>query len=307
MRTAFISHADCLKHEMIDGHPECPERLHAIQDQLVRSGIFDYLRHYEAPLASIEQLAHAHDMLYVDEILARSPREGLAHIDPDTYMNPHTANAARRAAGAVILGTDLVMGHEVENAFCCVRPPGHHAERRQAMGFCFFNNIAVGAYHALNEYGLERVAVVDFDVHHGNGTEDIFDDDPRVMVCSAYQHPFYPFSGRDTVPGHLINVPKGRGLLSREFREAIEKHWLPPLDAFQPRMIFISAGFDGHHEDDMAQWNLIESDYAWITREVMKLAERHADNRIVSTLEGGYALSALGRSVTAHLKALMGG
>ncbi len=307
MSTAFISHTDCLKHEMIPGHPECPERLHAIQDQLIRSGVFDHLRHYEAPKASVEQLAHAHDMLYVKEILARSPREGLAHIDPDTFMNPHTADAALRAAGATILATDLIMQGEIENAFCCVRPPGHHAERSQAMGFCFFNNVAVGAYHAMNQHGLERIAIVDFDVHHGNGTEDIFADDPRVMVCSAYQHPFYPYSGRPSVPGHLINIPKGRGLLGQEFREAVRRHWLPELEEFRPQMIFISAGFDGHYEDDMAQWNLIESDYAWITREIVQLATRHADKRVVSALEGGYALSALGRSATAHVKVLLEG
>ncbi len=306
MRTAFISHADCLKHEMIPYHPEQPARLHAIQDQLVRAGIFDYLRHYEAPLATIEQLAHAHDMLYVDEILARSPTEGLFHIDPDTYMNPHTATAARRAAGAAILATDLVMAGEVKNAFCCVRPPGHHAERRQAMGFCFFNNVAVATMQALEQHGLERVAIVDFDVHHGNGTEDIFEDEQRVMVCSIYQHPLYPFSGRETVPGHLINVPRGRGLLSEEFRNAIREHWLPELNAFRPQMIFISAGFDGHYEDELAQWNLIESDYAWVSREIMALADRHAAGRLVSVLEGGYALSALGRSVAAHLKVLLG-
>ncbi len=308
MRTAFISHSDCLKHEMISGHPEQPERLHAIQDQLVRSGIFDYLLHYEAPLASIEQLARAHDMLYVDEILACRPApDRLIRIDPDTFMNQYTVQAALRSAGAAVLATDLVIRQEVENAFCCVRPPGHHAERRQAMGFCFFNNIAVAAKHALAEHGLERVAVVDFDVHHGNGTENIFDDDPRVMVCSAYQHPLYPFSGRDTVPGHLINVPKGRGLLSQEFRDAIRSRWLPELETFQPQMLFISAGFDGHYEDDLAQWNLIESDYAWITRELMHFADRYASGRVVSCLEGGYALSALGRSVTAHIKTLMQG
>ncbi|MDX1606291.1 MAG: histone deacetylase family protein, partial [Candidatus Competibacterales bacterium] len=173
--------------------------------------------------------------------------------------------------------------------------------------FCFFNNVAVAAMQALETHGLERVAIVDFDVHHGNGTEDIFEDELLVMVCSAYQYPLYPYSGRETVPGHLINIPKGRGLLSQEFREAIREGWLPELEAFEPQMIFISAGFDGHYEDDLAQWNLIESDYAWVTREIMRLAERHAGNRIVSSLEGGYALSALGRSVTAHIKVLMEG
>ena len=305
MRTAYVTHADCLRHEMVPGHPERPERLDAIQDQLIRAGVFDYLRYVDAPKVTFEQLTRIHERSYLEAILAKSPTEGLVHIDPDTYMNPHTVTSALRAAGAVVRATDLIIRGEMKNAFCAVRPPGHHAERHQAMGFCFFNNVAAGVAHVLAEYGLERVAVVDFDVHHGNGTEDIFEADPRVVVCSAYQHPLYPFSGRDSVPGHLINVPLRGGLSGRDFRHAIETRWLPELNAFRPEMIFISAGFDGHREDEQANWNLIESDYVWVTREILSIADRFAGGRVVSVLEGGYALNALGRSVTAHIKALL--
>nr|VFK27392.1 MAG: Acetoin utilization deacetylase AcuC [Candidatus Kentron sp. MB]VFK35545.1 MAG: Acetoin utilization deacetylase AcuC [Candidatus Kentron sp. MB]VFK76496.1 MAG: Acetoin utilization deacetylase AcuC [Candidatus Kentron sp. MB] len=305
MRTAYISHPDCLRHEMIEGHPECPERIGAIEDRLLATGIFDFLQHHSPPVATRWQLRRVHHQEHVQRILSGSPKEGLNHIDPDTYMNPHTTQAARRAAGAAVLGTDLVIGGKVDNAFCCVRPPGHHAERKEAMGFCFFNNVAVGAAHALTKHSLERVAIVDFDVHHGNGTEDIFENDKRVLVCSAYQHPFYPYSGRPTMAGRLVNVELKAGATGKEFREAITAQWLPELHAFRPRMIFISAGFDAHVQDDMAELQLLEHDYTWITREIMALAEQYAENRIVSVLEGGYNLHALARSVTAHVKALM--
>nr|VFK39342.1 MAG: Acetoin utilization deacetylase AcuC [Candidatus Kentron sp. SD]VFK46646.1 MAG: Acetoin utilization deacetylase AcuC [Candidatus Kentron sp. SD]VFK80080.1 MAG: Acetoin utilization deacetylase AcuC [Candidatus Kentron sp. SD] len=305
MRTAYISHPDCLRHEMIEDHPECPQRISAIEDRLLALGIFDFLRYYEAPAATSWQLRRVHHKKHVRKILSASPKEGLVHIDPDTYMNPHTARAARRAAGAAVLATNLVIRGKVENAFCCVRPPGHHAERNEAMGFCFFNNVAVGAGQALTRHRLERVAILDFDVHHGNGTEDIFENDPRVMVCSAYQHPFYPYSGRATVDGRLINVELPSGATGKEFRQAITEQWFPQLHAFQPRMIFISAGFDAHAEDDMAELRLLDDDYIWITREIMALAEQYAQNRIVSVLEGGYNLHALGRNVAAHIKTLM--
>nr|VFJ88113.1 MAG: Acetoin utilization deacetylase AcuC [Candidatus Kentron sp. LFY]VFJ91069.1 MAG: Acetoin utilization deacetylase AcuC [Candidatus Kentron sp. LFY]VFK19409.1 MAG: Acetoin utilization deacetylase AcuC [Candidatus Kentron sp. LFY] len=305
MRTAYISHPDCLRHEMIQGHPECPKRIGAIEDRLLAAGILDFLQYYNAPAASIWQLRRVHRRRHVWKILSGSPKEGLTHIDPDTYMNPHTTHAARRAAGAVVLGTNLVIDKKVDNAFCCVRPPGHHAERSEAMGFCFFNNIAVGAAHAIARHHLKRVAILDFDVHHGNGTEDIFENDQRVMVCSAYQHPFYPYSGRPTVDGRLINVELPSGTTGEEFRRAITEKWFPQLHAFRPQMIFISAGFDAHAEDDMADLRLLEDDYTWITREIMALAEQYAENRIVSTLEGGYNLHALGRSVAAHIKTLM--
>ena len=305
MRTAYITHPVCLQHEMIEGHPECPERIGAIQDRLISAGLFDFLRHYDATKASRKQLTRVHHKGHIDKILSSSPKEGLFHLDPDTYMNPHTADAALYSAGAVVMATDLVVKGEMDSAFCCVRPPGHHAERGEAMGFCFFNNVAVGAAHALEKHHLKRVAVVDFDVHHGNGTEDIFEGDRRVMVCSSYQHPLFPYSGRPTVEGHLINVELKAGATGKEFRAAIEQQWLQQLHAFQPQMVFVSAGFDAHREDDMAGLSLMETDYTWVTQRIMEVAAEHAENRIVSVLEGGYALQALGRSAAAHVRALM--
>ena len=304
-KTAYITHPACFQHEMIAEHPECPARLTAIEDRLISAGVFDFLVHYQAPAASTRQLGRVHERSYVRDILKKSPKQGLVHIDPDTYMNAYTAQAARHAAGAVVLATELVCQGKAKNAFCCVRPPGHHAERKQAMGFCFFNNVAVGAAHALATQGMQRIAIVDFDVHHGNGTEDIFEDDRRVLVCSAYQHPLYPFSGRDTVDGHLINVPLKAQTTASDFRQAIEAVWVPQLNAFKPEMILVSAGFDAHHEDDMADMRLTEADFAWVTRRVMEIATEHAGGRIVSALEGGYALAALGRCVTAHIRTLM--
>ena len=307
MYLALISHPDCLKHEMGAHHPESPARLHAIQDQLVSSGLDILLRYYDAPLASREQLLRVHDQSYVDHIVSLSPEEGLIWLDGgDTGMNPFTLDAARRAAGAVVMAVDRVLSDEVTAAFCNVRPPGHHAGRHQAMGFCIFNNIAVGTAHALEQYGLERIAIVDFDVHHGNGTEDIFKDDPRVLFCSSFQHPFYPNMGADTISEHMINLPLPAGSEGLAFRSAIEEKWLGAIERFQPELIMISAGFDGHVEDDMAHFNLVEADYRWITEKVKGIAERHCQGRIVSTLEGGYNLSALGRSVAAHIDVLIG-
>ena len=306
MAIAFISHPDCSLHEMGMGHPECPQRLHAIQDQLLASRMELALRHHEAPSASREQLRRVHDSAYVDRIFQVAPREGYVRLDPDTLMNPHSLAAALRAAGAVILGVDLVMAGKTRQAFCCVRPPGHHAERDRAMGFCIFNNVAVGAAHALHRYRLQRVAIVDFDVHHGNGTEDIFAAEPRVLFCSTFQHPFYPYSGTQSASGQVVNVPLPAGTGGAVFRQAVREFWLPRLEAFAPELILISAGFDGHAEDEMAGLSLTEADYHWVTREVLAIARRHGEGRIVSTLEGGYALSALGRSVVAHLDALLG-
>lgn len=307
MNLALISHPDCFKHNMGAHHPEAPARLHAIQDQLVSSGLDILLHHYDAPLASREQLLRVHDQSYVDHIFSLSPEKDLVWIDGgDTGMNPFTLNAALRAAGAVVIAVDRVLSDEVTAAFCNVRPPGHHAGRHQAMGFCIFNNIAVGVAHALEQYGLERIAIVDFDVHHGNGTEDIFKDDPRVLFCSSFQHPFYPNMGADTISEHMINLPLPAGSEGLAFRSAIEEKWLDVIKRFQPELIMVSAGFDGHAEDDMAHFNLVEADYRWITERVKEIAERHCRGRIVSTLEGGYNLSALGRSVAAHIDALIG-
>ncbi len=303
--TAYLSHADCLLHEMGPDHPECPARLSAIEDALHKAGLYDLLHHHEAPLATEEQLKRAHDADYVEALIAAAPRSGHVYLDGDTSMNPHSLQAALRAAGALVRAVDLVMSGRESTAFCNVRPPGHHAERRQAMGFCLFNNVAVGATHALHHHRLDRVAIVDFDVHHGNGTEDIFDMEPRVMLCSSFQYPFYPGKAGPSVDGHRINVPLPAGTSGREYRHAVSAAWFPQLERFQPELILISAGFDAHHDDPLASLNLLEQDYDWITREIMTIAGRHAQGRVVSTLEGGYALRALGRSAAAHVRALM--
>ena len=308
MNLAFISHHDCQEHQMGAHHVEVPERLHAISDRMIASGIEMLVTHYDAPKASREQLLRVHDADYVDMIFEAAPKadDVLAWIDGDTAMCSGTLNAALRAAGATTLAVDLVMGDKHHAAFCCVRPPGHHAERRAAMGFCFFNNVAVGAAHAMDRFGLERIAIIDFDVHHGNGTEDIFSGDQRVLFCSSFQHPFYPGSGADSKAPNVINIPLPARTDGTAFRAAVERDWVPRLDAFAPQLVMISAGFDGHAEDDMAHFNLREPDYAWITKQLHDLAGRHADERIVSCLEGGYALSALGRSVSVHIDELIG-
>ena len=306
MDTAFIRHDDCLLHEMGPGHPECPARLRAIEDQLIAARLVDHLRYVEAPLAERRHLERVHDASHVDGIIAKSPRTGTVRLDPDTAMNPHSLRAALRAAGAGIAAVDLIMAGEIRRAFCSVRPPGHHAGRARAMGFCLFNNVAVAAAHALEQYGLERVAVVDFDVHHGNGTEEIFRTDERVLMASTFQHPFYPYSGIEGRSERMVNVPLPAYSAPSEFRAAVTEAWVPALERFRPQMIFVSAGFDAHREDDMACLALTEADYAWVTEVIVAAAERHAQGRIVSMLEGGYALDALGRSVAAHLKVLSG-
>jgi acetoin utilization deacetylase AcuC-like enzyme len=306
MHTAYITHPSYLLHDMGNWHPESPARLHAIDDRLHAAHLSDYLAHHEASRAQRSQLLRVHDAAYIDFVEAASPGEGLHALDPDTSMNPHTLEAAWHAAGGAVMAVDRVMRGEVANAFVACRPPGHHATRNQAMGFCIFNNVAVAAAHALAEHGLEQVAIVDFDVHHGNGTEDIFRDEPRLMLCSTFQHPYYPFRGADTVSEHIVNVPLPAGTTGNAYREAFSARIMPRLEAFRPQMLFCSAGFDGHREDDMAQFGLVEADYIWITEQVMDIAARHAEGRIVSVLEGGYDLSSLGRSAAAHIKTLAG-
>ena len=306
MATAFITHADCMKHDMGTYHPECPTRLSAIDDQLISSGIAPYLDRHDAPVAGDVHLARVHPRNYINAIKAAAPDDGIVHLDPDTAMSRGTLPAALRAAGAGVLAVDLVMEGKYDNAFCSVRPPGHHATRNRAMGFCFFNNIAVAAKHALEAHGLERVAIVDWDVHHGNGTEEIFAGDDRVLMASTFQHPFYPYSGADDPAHNMVNVPMPAGAGSQQFREVVEQIWLPALEKFQPQMIFISAGFDAHIEDDMAMMRLVDQDYGWTTQKLVEIAERHGKGRVVSMLEGGYALSALARSVVQHLRALGG-
>ncbi|WP_298015319.1 histone deacetylase family protein [uncultured Aquabacterium sp.] len=306
MLAAYITHADCARHEMGPQHPECPERLGAINDQLLVKGLLDYMLPYDAPLATEEQLGRAHSSLYVQELMAMAPAEGHVQVDPDTSMNPYTLKAALRAAGAAVQATDLVLAGEVPAAFCAVRPPGHHAERAAAMGFCFFNNVAVGIRHALDVHGLERVALIDFDVHHGNGSEDIFQGDSRVLMCSIYEKGLYPFNGENAVGPNMVNVGLPTRSGSDAFRDAVLTHWIPALDAFRPQLIYISAGFDAHREDDMGNLGLVEADYEWVTQRLLAVAKRHGQGRVISCLEGGYVLSPLGRSAAAHVKALIG-
>ena len=288
-------------------HPECPERLASISDHVIALGLDPYVVRHEATPATREQLSRVHSPAYVEAIEHAAPASGLRYLDPDTALNPHSVRAALHAAGAAVNAVDLVCGGEHQKAFCAVSPPGHHAESRRAMGFCVFNNVAVGAAHALAVHGLSRVAIVDFDVHHGNGTEEMFSDDPRVLMVSTFQYPLYPYSGVDSPAPNMVNIPLSAGSGGAEFRDAVVERWLPALDEQQPELILISAGFDAHREDPLAGLQFTESDYAWVTRELCSVARRHADGRIVSSLEGGYALSALGRSAAAHIRELITG
>jgi acetoin utilization deacetylase AcuC-like enzyme len=306
MATAFVTHADCLKHDMGAHHPERPERLTAIEDQLASSGVGQHLTRFDAPLATDEQLARVHPLEYVRAIREHAPQEGTVHLDPDTAMNPFTLNAALRAAGAAAFAVDLVMNKKVNNAFCAVRPPGHHACRARPMGFCIFNNVAVAAAHALEARGLERVAIIDFDVHHGNGTEDIFESDERVLMASTFQHPFYPYSGADNPASNMVNVPLPAGAGSSQFKEAVRSRWIPALEDFKPQLVCFSAGFDAHREDQLAMLQFNDDDYRWVTEQLKDVADRYSGGRIVSMLEGGYALSALGRSAVQHIRVLAG-
>ena len=305
MTTAFITHPDCLKHEMGPHHPECPARLQAVYDAFEHSGLMARLRQVEAPLATRGQLSAVHSPDYVDAIFESAPKHDYTALDPDTSMNPYSLAAAQRAAGAVIKGVDLVMSGETANAFCAVRPCGHHATYDRSMGFCIFNNVAAGAVYALEMHRLDRVAILDFDVHHGNGTEDIFKDDERVMLCSSFQHPYYPGTGADSANAHIVPTPLPARTGGAKFRAAIERTWFPALERFKPELVIISAGFDAHADDPLAYLELVEDDYTWITRRIRELADRHAEGRIVSALEGGYNLGALGRSAVAHVQALM--
>lgn len=306
MTLAFISHPDCMLHQTVSYHPETAERLSAIHDQLLASGLEMILQHVEAPLVTKEQLERVHDADYLEALFHKLDTQEQVWLDGDTQMMTGTLTAARRAAGAVVEAVDLVMQERHQLAFCAVRPPGHHAERDKAMGFCLFNNIAVGAAHALQNYDLSRIAIIDFDAHFGNGTEQIFADNEQVMICSCFQHPFYPGVGEPKYEGRIINLPLAAGAEGNELRPGVEQHWLPALNAFKPELILISAGFDGHREDDMSELCLVEDDYAWLSEQIKHVADHHAGGRIVSVLEGGYALSALGRSVVAYLKALLG-
>jgi acetoin utilization deacetylase AcuC-like enzyme len=289
MPVAFVTHPSCRLHRMGGDHPERPARLDAIEDELHTRGLYDLLLHREAPRASVEQLVRVHPLAYVENLSSLSPAEGLAHIDPDTWMCPDTFEAALRAAGANVLATDLVLTGAASRAFCNVRPPGHHAGRATAMGFCFFNNVAVAARHALDH----------------NGTEEIFKDDARVLLCSSYQYPLWPDMNPPTRPGHVVNCPLPPGSGSDAFRAAVQQQWLPALEAFAPQLLLISAGFDAHGADEMSHLRFTTADYAWVTEIACGIADQHAQGRIVSTLEGGYDLRSLAASAAAHIEKLM--
>ncbi|WOO34361.1 histone deacetylase family protein [Diaphorobacter limosus] len=295
------------------GHPECPARLDAIEDRLLVSGVSAALDHREAPLPSLADIELAHDRMHVAALRGLSLRlveeeeaggSPYFQLDTDTAMNRHTWTAALRAAGAAVDAVDAIMAGELENAFCSVRPPGHHAEHKKAMGFCFFNNVAVAAKYALQRHNLKRVAVIDFDVHHGNGTEDILAGDERALMVSIFQHPFYPYSGDQDPAPNMLNVPVPAYTKGMDVREIVEMVWMPRLEAFKPEMIFVSAGFDAHRDDDMGQLGLTEQDYTWITMRIKDVARRFANKRIVSCLEGGYVMGPLARSVEAHVRVL---
>lgn len=306
MRTAYITHPDCRNHDTGPGHPENAGRLFAIEDRFVASGLDSILRYVDAPLVTDEQLLRVHPRSYVEAIRKAIPASGFARLDPDTVVSPKSLSAAQRAAGAVVAAVDLVMSGTMESAFCGVRPPGHHAESDRSMGFCLFDNIAVGAAHALTVHGLERVAIVDFDVHHGNGTEEIFRDERRILFCSTFQHPFYPFTPLYENTPNRISVPLDAGSGSKEFRAAVKEHWLPALEAFEPEFVFVSAGFDAHRDDDMSQVSLTDADFRWVSEHIMDVARKFASGRVVSVLEGGYELDSLARCVEAHARILMG-
>ena len=306
MTTAIYSHPDCKRHEMGALHPECPARLQAIEDQLIASRVDPLLEHREAPEAALADIERVHTQSAINRVRENVPQEGYYQLDMDTALNQHSWKAALRAAGAAVAATDAVLAGEIDNAFCAIRPPGHHARPSESMGFCLFGNVAIAAKHAMEVHGLERVAIVDFDVHHGNGTEEAFSADPRVLMVGFFQHPFYPYSGTPPLGESMINVPVPAYTKGDAIRDVVTEKWLPALHAHRPQMIFISAGFDAHREDDLGQMGLVEADYAWITEQIMAVAKQHAQGRIVSCLEGGYDLSALGRSVVAHVKVLAG-
>lgn len=304
MKPILFTHEDCDAHRMHAGHPERPERRKAIMDHLRKRKTLEAWDLRKPPLVSREALEHVHDTKYLDRIFAAAPEEGLTNLDADTSMSPGTLRAARLASGAMEEAVALVTRGEARRVMSVMRPPGHHAESDDAMGFCFFNHVAVGAAAAIETPEIERVAVFDFDVHHGNGTVEMFQDNPKVMVCSSFQHPFYPNRYHDVKRDHIVNTPLPEGTGSAEFRKAIERDWTPAIEKHRPQIFFISAGFDAHRDDPLGGLKLDEEDFAWVTRWLVKAAEKHAGGRIISTLEGGYDLEALASSVEVHLKEL---
>jgi acetoin utilization deacetylase AcuC-like enzyme len=304
--TAYISHRECHAHDTGEDHPEHARRISAIEDQLVFTGLSDVLRHFDAPEVTEDQLLRVHTSDHLETIQAMMPDSGYARLDPDTVISRNSLQAARRAAGAVVAAVDLVMNGEMETAFCNVRPPGHHAESNRAMGFCLYSNVAVGVAHALETHGVTRAAVLDFDVHQGNGTEQIFSKENRVLFCSTFQHPFFPYTPLLPNAANRVNVPLEATAGSEEFRAAVTEQWLPALKEFQPELVFISAGFDAHRDDEMSYINLTDADFRWVTEQIVQQAQESASGRIISVLEGGYELHSLARCVEMHIRILMG-
>jgi acetoin utilization deacetylase AcuC-like enzyme len=306
MSTALISHHDCLDHRTPEGHPERPDRLRAVEAAL-QEECFAHLIRVEAPLAEDAHLLRAHPQAHLDALEQALPREGRRALDPDTWLSPGSLRAARRGAGAQVAAVEMVLSGEVANAFCATRPPGHHAEAMRAMGFCLYNNAAIGALHAVEAHGLSRVAIVDFDVHHGNGAQDIFERDGRVLYASTHEWPLFPGTGapEETGVGNIVNACLPSLSDGRAFREAMERQVLPAVDRFRPELLYVSAGFDAHADDPLATLQLSERDFVWATHALCDLAEAHCGGRLVSTLEGGYDLEALARSTAAHVKVLM--
>jgi len=309
MTTLLVTHPACLDHLTPSGHPERPDRLRAI-DRALEDESFQMLAREQAPVAALDTIMHCHPRDYVEEIRNANPSQGMVRLDADTSMSPGTFEAALRAIGGAVMATDEVMSGKVYNAFCAMRPPGHHAETVRPMGFCFFNTAAIIVRHAQKNHGAERVVVVDFDVHHGNGTQEIFWSDPTVMYCSTHEMPLYPGTGARSERGlhdNIVNAPLRAGDGGKQFRAAFEGVILPRAAAFRPDFVVISAGFDAHMRDPLANLNLLEPDYAWATQKLMEIADASANGRIVSVLEGGYDLQGLSRSVAAHVTALMRG
>jgi len=304
-RAALITHEDCVKHQMSPGHPEQPARIGAVLDELESQGLSRSLELFEAPEATRNQLLLAHPADYVERLEANSPTAGTVQLDADTALNEYSLRAAKLGAGAGIKAVELLAEGEFERAFCCVRPPGHHAERSEAMGFCFFGSVAIAALYALQKPQIERVAIVDFDVHHGNGTEDLVGDHDDIFFCSSFQYPLYPGKYGANVAGRKINIPLSAGSDGAVFRERMEQDCLPALRKFAPDLLLISAGFDAHADDPLASLEFREEDFGWITSELVAIAREHCGGKVVSMLEGGYDLAALGRSAAAHVEALV--
>ena len=305
--TLYITHPDCSLHDMRSWHPESAKRLTAIHDRLCATDLIWCLKAMDAPQATEEDILRCHDAEYMHFIKSNIPAEGYFNIDnEETSLNPHTWKAALRAAGSGILAVDELLNARAKNAFCAVRPPGHHAEPNQSTGFCFFNNAAIAASYAVHKYGLERIAIIDFDVHHGNGTEKICANDPTIKMFSFFQHPFFPYSGTEDVASNMHNVPRKAYSGREEVEAAVNSVWLPIMEAYRPELVIICAGFDAHRDDDMGQMSLLERDFIWLTKQLMAVADRHCQGRVISFLEGGYNLSALARSATEHVRALAG-